>query len=367
MTTGFVWHELYMWHDTGRAAGIVPPGLTVQPYEHAENEHTKRRFKSLLDVSGLTRSLTFVEPRPATVEEILRVHTRAYVDKVRGLNETGGEAGPFTPMGPGSYDIALLSAGGVIALADAVADGSVDNGYALVRPPGHHAMPDLGMGFCLFGNAAIAGRHLLSERGLGRIAYVDWDVHHGNGTEAAFYDDPRALTISIHQDRCFPQDTGAVTDNGSGKGEGCNINVPLPPGSGRGAYEDAFDRVVLPALRRYRPEFIFVPCGFDGGAFDPLGRMMLYAEAYRGLTERLCTAAAELCGGRLLLCHEGGYSAPSVPYLGLAVMETLTGESTDIEDPFHEFMSGLGQQELQPHQSAAVDAAVALVERVPAG
>lgn len=366
MSTGFVWHELYMWHDTGRAAGIAPPGLGVQPYEHAENEQTKRRFKNLLDVSGLTKSLTFVEPRRATESEVLRVHTREYLDKLRALNETGGEAGPFTPMGPGSYDIALLSAGGVLELADAVMDGTVENGYALVRPPGHHAMPDLGMGFCLFGNAAIAGRHLLDTRDVSRIAYVDWDVHHGNGTEAAFYDDPRALTISLHQDRCFPQDTGTVTDNGTGDGEGCNINVPLPPGSGRGAYEDAFDRVVLPALQRYRPELIVVPCGFDGGAFDPLGRMMLYAEAYRGLTQRLMESAETLCGGRILFTHEGGYSAPSVPYLGLAVMETLTRERTDIEDPFHEFMSGLGQQELQPHQVAAVDAAAALVERVPA-
>lgn len=365
MSTGFVWHEIYMWHDTGRAAGIVPPGLTVQPYEHAENAETKRRFKNLLDVSGLSKDLTFVEPRPATEEELLRVHTRAYVDSVRELNATGGEAGPFTPMGPGSYDIALLSAGGVIALADAMVDGSVRNGYALVRPPGHHAMPDVGMGFCIFGNAAIAGRHLLAERGLVRIAYVDWDVHHGNGTEAAFYEDPQALTISIHQDRCFPQDTGAVADNGRGDGKGCNINVPLPPGSGRGAYEAAFERVVLPALERYRPELVFVPCGFDAGAFDPLGRMMLYADVYRDLSARLAAAADTLCDGRLLFTHEGGYSAPSVPYQGLAVIETLLDRRSGIEDPFHEFMSGLGQQELQPHQEAAVEAAAELVSRVP--
>ncbi|MEQ8799442.1 MAG: class II histone deacetylase [Salinisphaeraceae bacterium] len=362
--TGLVWHELYMWHDTGRAAGLMPPGLAVQPGEHFENEHTKRRLKNLLDVSGLSAELAQVAPRRATAAEILRVHTSAYHDRVAALAETGGAAGDFTPMGPGSYDIALLSAGGVLALAETVVEGRVRNGYALVRPPGHHAMPDTGMGFCIFSNAAIAGRALLDAHGLERIAFVDWDVHHGNGTEAAFYEEPRALTISVHQDRCFPPDTGAAADTGAGAGTGYNLNIPLPPGAGLGAYEACFDRVVIPALQRYRPEMIIVPSGFDGGAFDPLGRMMLYADGYRRLTRRLMAAADSLCGGRLMFCHEGGYSAPTVPYFGLAVLETLSGHDTGIADPFHEFMSNLGQQELQPHQEAVIAQAQSRVEAI---
>lgn len=365
--TGFVWHELYMWHNTGNAAGIMPAGLTVQPYEHAENPETKRRFKNLLDASGMTARLTPIEPRAATEAEILRVHTPEHLARVRETSETGGEAGPFTPMGVGSYDIALLSAGGVIALTDAVLDGVVDNGYALVRPPGHHAMPDMGMGFCIFCNGAVAGRHALDARGLERIAFVDWDVHHGNGTEAAFWTDPRALTISIHQDRCFPPDTGDLDDIGEGAGEGYNINIPLPPGSGFGAYEAAFDRVVVPALRAYRPEIIFVPSGFDAGGHDPLGRMMMHSRGYGALTRKILATADEVCAGRVVMSHEGGYNAPTVPYFGLSVIEALTGVESGWEDPFTAIFEGLGGQELQPHQDDLISRMSSLVARLEGG
>lgn len=209
MSTGFVFHELYLWHNTGNAAGVMPFGNPLEPYQHVENPDTKRRVRNLMEVTGLIEQLTPVRARPATDQEILRVHTARHLQHIRDLNDSlGAEAGAFAPMGRGSFDIAMLSAGGVIEAVDAVLDGRVDNAYALVRPPGHHAMPDLAMGFCLFSNAAIAGRHALAQRGLQRIAFVDWDVHHGNGTQAAFYDDPSALTISVHQDRCFPADSG---------------------------------------------------------------------------------------------------------------------------------------------------------------
>jgi len=355
MTTGFVYHELYMWHETGNHAGPVAYGYPVQPYEHEENPETKRRLRNLLEVSGLLERLTPIAPRPATEEEMLRFHTRAHLDKIRSLNETyGADAGMFSPMGHGSYEIALLAAGGVIEAADAVLDGRVDNAYALVRPPGHHALKDLSMGFCLFGNAAVTGFHLLEVRGLERIAFVDWDVHHGNGTQSAFWEDPRALTISIHQDNCFPPDSGYITEIGAGPGEGFNINVPLPPGSGVGAYEAVYDRVVLPALEEYRPDMIIVPSGFDAGAQDPLGRQMLTSEGYRSLTRKIMAAAGALCGGRLLMCHEGGYNASTVPFMGLAVLEEMSGIRTEVTDPFQELLGGMGLQELQPHQDAVI-------------
>ena len=363
--TGLVWHELYMWHNTGNHAGIMPPGLTVEPYEHAENPDTKRRFKNLLDVTGLTKRLIAIEPRAATEADILRVHTPAYLAKIKALNDSGGDAGPFTPMGRGSYDIACLSAGGVLALTDAVIDNEVNNGYALVRPPGHHALPDIGMGFCIFANAAIAGRHALDVRGLARIAYVDWDVHHGNGTEAAFWREPRALTISLHQDRCFPPDSGGMAAVGEGPGKGFNLNIPLPAGSGFGAYEATFDQAVIPALRAYKPDLIFVPSGFDAGAYDPLGRMMMHSRGYRSLTEKLLAVADEVCGGRLVMCHEGGYNAPTVPYFGLAVCEALAGVKTGLEDPFAPMHEGLGGQELQPHQATVIAQAAALAKAIP--
>lgn len=360
--TGLVWHELYMWHNTGNYAGIMPAGLTVQPYEHVENPDTKRRFKNLLDVSALTRKLVDIEPRVATRQELLRVHTEAYVAQLESLNATGGTPGVFTPMGPGGFDIACLSAGGVLALLDAIMDGAVNNGYALNRPPGHHAVADAAVGFCFLCNGAIGGRHLLETRGLERIAFVDWDVHHGNGTEAAFWEDPRALTISVHQDRCFPPDSGAMQDIGAGAGEGYNLNIPLPPGSGWGAYEAVFDRIVVPALHAFAPQMIIVPSGFDAGAYDPLGRQMMHSDGYRALTAKLKSVAARHCEGRLAFIHEGGYSAPTVPYFGLAVLEELSGIKTKIDDPFQPILAGLGGQELQPHQDAVISEVATLLD-----
>jgi len=284
---------------------------------------------------------------------------------MKSLNDSiSVNAGISAPTGIGSFDIALLSTGGVIEALDHIIEGKVDNAYALVRPPGHHAMPNKAMGFCLFGNAAIAGKHALKNKGLNKIAFVDWDVHHGNGTQAAFYDDPNALTISIHQDRNFPSNSGLVSENGEGLGSGYNINIPLPPGSGVGAYEAAFDRVVIPALEQYKPELIIVPSGFDGGAGDPIGRQMLTSEGFKSLTEKIMNSAQELCNGRILMTHEGGYSAATVPFFAHAVIETLAEENMNIKDPFQAIIGNLGQQELQPHQDNLIKEVELLLKNI---
>lgn len=314
MTTGFVFHELYLWHNTGNAAMVFPSSLTVQPGEHVENPETKRRLKNLLDASGMTEHLVSLKPRPATEDELARVHTRDHIAKIRTMSDAGGgDASVFTPFGQGSFEIAQLAAGGAIVAIEAVLSGQVDNAYALTRPPGHHALPDLGMGFCLFANIPVAIQHARAMHGLGRVAVVDWDVHHGNGTQACFYEDPETLTISIHQDNLFPADSGSLDERGAGAGFGHNINVPLPPGSGDGAYFDAIQRVVLPALEKFAPDLIVVACGFDAGATDPLGRMMVSANGFRQMMSWVKGAAQTLCGGKVLVVHEGGYSAIASP------------------------------------------------------
>ncbi|MFM7568895.1 MAG: class II histone deacetylase [Betaproteobacteria bacterium] len=366
--TGLVWNERFMWHDTGNMFG--PPAMQrfIQPLPHPERPETKRRIKNLLDVSGLADKMIAVEPRTATDAELLRFHTEAYVRRVRETSALGGGqlAKRFgaTPIAQGGFDIAALAAGGAIELCDAVLDGKLDNGYALVRPPGHHARPDEAMGFCIFGNVAIAGRHLLEARGLERIAVVDWDAHHGNGTQEAFWSDPRALTLSIHQDGCYPPDSGALTDIGDGPGRGFNINIPLPPGSGNGAYRASFERVVLPALRAFRPQFILVASGLDAGAQDPLARMMVTSSGYRVMARELISVANELCGGRLAAIHEGGYSESYVPFICMAVIEELLGFRSEVEDPF----AGLGSQpyqDLQPQQSDVISAAEQVMRAAP--
>ncbi|MEM9132143.1 MAG: class II histone deacetylase [Actinomycetota bacterium] len=368
MTTGFVTAEEYFWHDTGSGWILPADNTVIQPWMHPENPETKRRLLNLLSRSGLLDQLHSITPRRATRADLELVHTPSHIDRVTELSAAdGGDAGGLTPFGRGSHEIALLAAGGCMAAADAVIDGVVDNAYTLVRPPGHHAVPASGMGFCLYNNAAITVRHLQRRRGVGRVAMVDWDVHHGNGQQAVFYEDADVLTISVHQDRCFPPDSGHLADRGAGDGEGFNLNVPLPPGSGHGAYLATWERVVVPALHRFRPDAIVVPSGFDGGIFDPLGRQMAYSDTFRLLARMLKHAAVELCDGRLLCTHEGGYAAAYVPFIGLAVLEELSGLRTDIVDPYLFIAEATGGQELQPHQAAVIDEAAALVDDVSPG
>ena len=364
MRTGLVWHELYMWHQNDpTAASLVPAGPTVQPGEFVENPETKRRFKNLLDASELSRKLIDIPPCRASDDDILRVQDLAYLARLKDMNATGGSAGPLAQFGPGGFEIIRLAAGGALAAVDAIFERRVDNAYALIRPCGHHALPDSGLGFCVLNNGAMAARHAMARHGARRVALVDWDVHHGNGTQAIFWNDPDVLTISVHQAGCFPPDQGWTEEAGEGRGLGYNINIPLSPGSGRGAYLAAMERVIAPALRAFRPDFIIVPCGFDAGGFDPLARQMLSSETFRAMTATMVALAAELCDGRMLFTHEGGYHAATVAYMGLAVVETLSGIRTDFEDPLIPFIDGIWGQELQPHQDVEVEQARSAFER----
>jgi acetoin utilization deacetylase AcuC-like enzyme len=361
VATGFAWHELYMWHDPGSGAGPRPAGGAIEPGEHGESPATKRRLRNLLEVSGMLDELVAIRPREATLEELTRFHTEAYVERIKRLSDAGGgEAGENTPFSGGAYEIAALAAGGCLRAVEAVLDGEVDNAYALVRPPGHHAEADRGRGFCIFGNTALAAMHAQHARGLQRVAVIDWDVHHGNGTESAFWSDRSVFTVSIHQEDWWPRGSGALTDIGEGPGRGFNMNVPLPAGSGTGAYRAALTQAVLPALREFRPELIIVACGLDAGVLDPFGRMMLTSESFRSLAAMVKEAAESLCDGRLLMIHEGGYSAAYVPFCGLAVIEELAGRRSTVEDPYLERYRALPGDDIQPAQILAIEDVVQL-------
>ncbi len=357
--TGFLFEEIFLWHDT--AVSTFP----IEPGQYFENPETKRRFRDLLAVSGLLEQLQPIKALPATEDDVARFHTRDYIAGIKRLSaERGGEAGEFTPFGAGSYEIALLAAGGVMRAVEAVVTGVIENAYALVRPPGHHAEPNRGRGYCIFGNIALAVMHARAKLGIERIAVVDWDVHHGNGTQQAFYESPHVLTISIHQDNLYPANSGSMDDNGIGKGAGYNINIPMPPGCGGGAYIAAFEQVIVPALKKFKPELIVVASGLDASGTDPLGRMMLRSDNYRRLTRMIMEVVAGMCAGRVVLAHEGGYSAVYVPFCGLAIMEELSGIRTAIVDPYLELAQSWGYQELQAHQAAVIDRAAALVDRI---
>lgn len=358
MKTGFVWHERYMWHDTLSASGSYRTRGDLQPGVHVENAETKRKFKNLLDAYEVTPQLDALSFSEASDEDLSRFHTMEYIEKVQKLSDSkGGDAGEFTPFGPGSADIARLAVGGTSTAIKAVATGEVDNAYALTRPPGHHAEQDRGRGFCIFNNIGLGVLKALSKGLTDRVAIVDWDVHHGNGTQQVFYDRSDVLTISIHQDMLYPVDMGKLSETGRGEGEGFNVNVPLPAGCGGGAYLAAMDQVVLPALEAFKPSLIVVACGYDASYFDPMSHMMLMSAHYREMTQKIMQAARELCDGRIMFNHEGGYSDFYVPLCGLAVIEELTGIQTAVRDPFDETRH-VPNQALQAHQQAYLDQVV---------
>ncbi len=335
MTTGFFWDERCFWHGGGQYALTLPVGGLVQPGGGLpENPETKRRFKNLLQVSGLMAKLDDLSAAPSDIEDLLRVHPADYLKRFKALSDAGGgEIGLRAPFGVGGFEIAALSTGLAQGALASVLEGRHANAYALSRPPGHHCLPDFPNGFCLLANIAIAIEAAFAKDLAARIAVVDWDVHHGNGTEAIFYDRADVLTISLHQERNYPLDTGSAEDRGDGAGAGLNMNVPLPPGTGHKGYLEAMERLVVPALKRFQPDTIVVACGFDAAAVDPLGRMLATAATFRKMTEMMLEAAADLCGGKLVLVHEGGYSEVYVPFCGHAVVEALSASDTTAPDP----------------------------------
>jgi len=357
MPTGYVWEEIYGWHNTGNSAGAAPAGLNAQPYQHFESAESKVRLASALEVSGLSKKLKKISVQPASVDDVSLVHDKEYVEliKQKSASPFGGDAGDgLSPFGTGSYEIALWAAGGAIAAMKSVVSGEVNNAYALIRPPGHHARVETGMGFCIFANAAIAIRYAQKHLGIKKVAVLDWDVHHGNGTQSIFYDDPNVLTISIHQDGLFPPKSGLVSEQGEGKGLNYAINIPLPAGSGNSAYYFALEQIAFPAIEKFKPEIIVVCCGFDAAMTDPLGRMIVTANGYRKMTAMLKNVAEKVCDGKIMMTHEGGYSPTYVPFCGLAVIETLADAQTGMKDVLAEFWDVLPDQKLHSWQESLI-------------
>ncbi len=317
---------------------MAPVGGLVQPSAASglpENPETKRRLKNLMEVTGLLGELDPQSAEPVTDEDLLRVHPAEFLTTFKSLSDAGGgETGMRAPFGPGGYELACLSAGLAKAALIGVLDGQCRNAYALSRPPGHHCLPDWQNGFCLLANIAIAVEAALAAGKADRIAVLDWDVHHGNGTEAIFYDRGNVLTISMHQERNYPLDTGDFGARGDGAGAGANLNIPIPPGAGHENWIYALDRLAVPAIRAFKPDVLIIACGFDAAAFDPLGRMLCTAETFREMTSRVLALADDTCAGRLVMVHEGGYSETYVPFCGHAVLAEMAGSDINAPDPF---------------------------------
>jgi acetoin utilization deacetylase AcuC-like enzyme len=285
----------FMDHDTG-------PGHPEQPARY-------RAVISALERAGLMDQLLVISPRPATNSEITACHTPEYLETVkrdilagRATLSTGD-----TEICTASLNVALLAAGGVLNAVDAVAEGRAANAFCVVRPPGHHATRDAGMGFCVFDNIAIAARYAQQKHGAGKVLIVDWDVHHGNGTQDIFYEDPTVFFFSTHQFPWYPG-SGAASETGAGKGRGYTLNCPFAAGAGRAEILGAFRDKLLPEMQRFKPEFVFISAGFDSRINDPLGKFTLTDDDFAELTRMMKQLAHEHAGGRLVSVLEGGYN-----------------------------------------------------------
>ena len=313
---------------------LHPECLAHETGRHPENPGRLVAIWEALQNASLPAGVSWTEPAPATLEQVLRVHRPELVNLVRELAARGG--GPIdadTVTSARSYDAALVAAGGAIAAVRHVLAKPGQRAFALVRPPGHHATPEQPMGFCLFNNAAIAVRAALDEHGLKRVAIVDFDVHHGNGTQAVFAAEPRVLFLSLHQFPWYPG-TGRLEEVGEGAARGQTVNLPLPAGCGDAAYQAAFERVVEPVVRRFQPELIVVSAGFDAHWADPLAEMAVSTTGFVAMARALAGLADELCQGRLALTLEGGYDRSALASSVVAVTTALAGgEPTDVLGP----------------------------------
>jgi acetoin utilization deacetylase AcuC-like enzyme len=299
---------------------------------HVERAARMRAVDQALDASGLRAQLAVLAPYLADEAAIRAVHHPRLLEMLHlsaAQERLWIDGDTYTTSD--SFGAARLAAGAALEAVAAVVEGRASNAFALVRPPGHHATSTRSMGFCLLNNVAIAARYAIQSLGLSRVAVVDYDVHHGNGTQDIFYDDPHVFFCSTHASPLYPG-TGQENEVGDGPAVGMTLNLPLPYGTGDQGFARVFDELVIPALRRYEPELIIVSAGYDGHWNDPLGPLALSAAGYAALTQRLTSLAAELCGGRIALALEGGYNEEALGACVVASLRVLLGQPPD-EDP----------------------------------
>ncbi len=333
MTTAYVSDARYIEHDF--------PG-------HAEHAGRIQAVWEQLEQQNIIRQLLQLPATAVSDEQILSMHASRLLQRLNdvSLQDRTVRIDHDTYGLPVSLEIARLAAGGVIAAVDAVLTGASDNAMAIVRPPGHHATPERSMGFCLLNNIAIAARHALDRHGINRILIIDYDVHHGNGTQDVFYDDAAVMFVSLHQIDIYPG-TGYLDETGAGVGRGFTLNLPIAAGHGDGSYQALFEQVVEPAARRFNPELMLISAGFDAHWVDPLASMRLSLRGYDWLARRCMDLAEQLCGGKIVFVMEGGYDLPALAHGWRNIAHALLGQDA-LSDPYGDAPSAHGRATIAP-------------------
>jgi len=324
MKTGIVYHDYYLKHE--------------QSPTHPERRERLEYTMDQLREEGILEDprIEIINPRKATLEEILSVHTAGYIERLKNMSKSGGVIDLDTSVPVGLYDGAILSAGGALTAAESVFNGRVKNSFALIRPPGHHARPDNGAGFCYLNNMAIMVKSLINKKVIKKAAILDWDAHHGDGTQAVFYDSPAVLYISIHQDgRTLYPGSGFIDEIGVGEGRGYNICIPVLPGASDDVFRLVLDEIYIPVVEEFRPDLIAISAGQDNHFTDPLTNLALTARGYAEMMKDAVLLSEKLCNGRLVALLEGGYGVEGgLPYVNLGVIAAMAGmDITKIREP----------------------------------
>ncbi|MEM3017689.1 MAG: histone deacetylase [Candidatus Bathyarchaeia archaeon] len=301
---------------------------------HPERPERITRTIDYLDEVGLLEDpgVHLFKPEPATVEELKLVHTARYIERIRSLSVRGGMLTLDTPVPPSTYEVARLSAGGAMLAGGVVAEGKVKNSFALIRPPGHHAGRDFGGGFCYFNNVAVMVEHLRARYGMKRFMIIDWDVHHGNGTQDIFYSDPTVLYFSTHQMPLYPG-TGTIDEIGEGEGRGFNVNLPLSPGTSGEVYRQIVNELIEPLADEFKPEIIAVSAGQDAYFADPIANLHFSADAYFHMTKLVMQIADRHCSGRLAMALEGGYNLEALPRIIASIIVAQSRPNIKVFEP----------------------------------
>jgi acetoin utilization deacetylase AcuC-like enzyme len=318
MGTGIIYHEKYREHNLG-------PG-------HPERPQRLEKTMSLLENILPKSNISLLKPLPALERDLLRVHGEEYIKKVKMMSQVGGNLDLDTPLPEGTYDIALLAAGGAMLAGESVIRGETENSFALTRPPGHHAGSNFGGGFCFFNNVAVMIEFLKEKHNIKRFMVLDWDVHHGNGTQEIFYSDPSVLYISSHQSPLYPG-TGYIEETGEGEGLGYNVNIPLNPGTSGQSYIYFLEEIFIPLAEEFKPEIICISAGYDAYFKDPLASLLFTIETYAESTRIIKNASKKVSSGRIAIVLEGGYNLDAVSNGILATISVLA-DLDEVKDTF---------------------------------